>query len=99
LATEVSRDKKTKNYKKTIKKLREASQKIPKEYQKDVMSILFHSMNNITRKYEITNKRQFDNIENESQRNEEIDDEKSRKIAAKQKDNSGEYLVKCFCFQ
>jgi hypothetical protein len=99
LATEVSRDKKTKNYQKTIKKLRTASERIPKEYQKDVMNILFHSMNNITRKYEITNKRHFDSVENESQRNEEINDEKSRKIAAKQKDNSGKYLVKCFCFQ
>ena len=98
MATEVSRDKKIKNYKKTIEKLRTASQRIPKEYQKEVMNILFHSMNNITRKYEITNKRQFDSIENEWQRNEEINDEKSRKIAAKQKDNSGKYLVKCFCF-
>jgi hypothetical protein len=89
LATEVSRKEIKNFYENTLKNTRLTSERNLNEFLGELETTFLSFLNNHKRKAEISNKRRLDDIEQESERNCEIIDRKSRKISEKHKDNSG----------
>jgi hypothetical protein len=89
LATEVSRKEFKKLHEIIFQKSRESSESSVEEFFTDFEKSFISFINNQKRKAEITNKRRFDDISQESDRCEVFIDKKARKICEKQNHNSG----------
>jgi superfamily I DNA/RNA helicase len=89
LATEVSRKELKKLHEMIFQKSRELSESSVEEFFTDFEKSFIYFINNQKRKAEITNKRRFDDISQESDRSQELIDKKVRKICDKQNHNSG----------